>query len=46
MLAVENSEAKTLEAATADAEKTAPAQAKPKRLPARAKTLEASSIQL
>jgi len=46
MLAVENSEAKTLEAATADTEKTAPAQAKAKRLPARAKTLEASSIQL
>jgi hypothetical protein len=45
MLAVENSEAKTLEATNVDAETKAPALPKPKRLPARAKRLEAVSIQ-
>jgi integrase len=45
MFAVENSQTRTLEAAKADAEITGPAMAKLKRLPDRAKRLEAVSIQ-
>jgi integrase len=46
MLAVENSEAKTLQAAKVDEVASVPALAKAKQLPARAESLEASSIQL
>jgi hypothetical protein len=46
MLAVENSEAKTLQAAKVDEVESVSALAEAKQLPARAESLEASSIQL